>query len=174
MTSSDAATDARPPIVVRPAVAQDVPEIHALIRALAEYEREPDAVVGDVDALQAALFPESEDPAVFAHVVDHPHAPGRLAGMALWFRNFSTWEAAHGIYVEDLFVRPALRGRGIGHALLAHLARLCVERGYRRLEWWVLDWNEPALEFYARIGATPMTGWTVHRVDGPALRDLAG
>jgi GNAT superfamily N-acetyltransferase len=163
-----------PAITVRAALPQDVDELCALIRDLADYEQEPDAVVGSRDDLAAALFPSHGDAAVFAHVVDHPQAPGRLAGMALWFRNFSTWEAAHGIYVEDLFVRPALRGRGIGHALLAHLAGLCVERGYRRLEWWVLDWNEPALEFYGRIGAVPMTGWTVHRVDGPALRDLAG
>lgn len=96
-----------------------------------------------------------------------------LAGFALWFLNFSTWTGTHGIYLEDLFVRPELRGQGHGRALLQTLARLCVERGYQRLEWWVLDWNEPALRFYRSTGACPMDEWTVHRLTGDALRALA-
>jgi GNAT superfamily N-acetyltransferase len=108
---------------------------------------------------------------VFAHVAEHD---GEVVGFALWFLNFSTWAGKHGIYLEDLYVRPDMRRFGLGRALLAELARICVERGYPRLEWWVLDWNQPARAFYAALGAAEMDEWTVHRLTGPALRALAG
>lgn len=109
-------------------------------------------------------------PAVFAHVAEHE---GAVVGFALWFLNYSTWLGKHGLYLEDLYVTPQLRGSGLGRALLAELARICVERGYGRLEWWVLDWNSPAIGFYQRLGAVAMDEWTVHRLAGPALHALA-
>jgi GNAT superfamily N-acetyltransferase len=154
--------------VIRPARPADVPAIHRLIRELAAYERSEDQVTGSQEQLAAALF--GAQPAVFAHVAE---VGGQVAGFALWFLNFSTWLASHGIYLEDLYVTPALRGTGLGRALLAELARICVQRGYRRLEWWVLDWNSPAIGFYTAIGARPMDEWTVHRLTGPALAALA-
>ena len=99
---------------------------------------------------------------------------GTVAGFALWFLNYSTWLGRHGIYLEDLYVTPALRGAGLGRALLGELARICVQRGYGRLEWWVLDWNAPARGFYESLGAVAMDEWTVHRLTGPALDALAG
>ncbi len=139
-----------------------------MIKELAEYEKEPDAVVATEDLLHVALF--GDNPAVFAlvAVVD-----GAAVGFALWFRNFSTWLGRHGIYLEDLYVRPEFRGRGIGKQLLVELARICEDRDYGRLEWWVLDWNTPAWDFYEGVGAIPMSEWTVHRVTGDALRSLA-
>jgi GNAT superfamily N-acetyltransferase len=153
---------------VRFAEPSDVPEILAMIKELAEYEKEPDAVVATEDLLHVALF--GDNPAVFAlvAVVD-----GAAVGFALWFRNFSTWLGRHGIYLEDLYVRPEFRGRGIGKQLLVELARICEDRDYGRLEWWVLDWNTPAWDFYEGVGAIPMSEWTVHRVTGDALRSLA-
>jgi len=145
-----------------------------LIRELADYERSLAQVEATEESLHAALF--GPRPAVFCHVAETAPAGAAaypLAGFALWFRNFSTWTGTHGIYLEDLFVRPELRGQGHGRALLQALARLCVEHGYQRLEWWVLDWNEPALRFYRSIGARPMDEWTVHRLTGDALRALA-
>ncbi|MGN6330726.1 MAG: GNAT family N-acetyltransferase [Motilibacteraceae bacterium] len=165
---------ARPEI--RPARPDDVSEILAMVRELADYEREPDAVEATEEQLRAALF--GEHPAVFAHVVEHPdrdaRAEGRLAGFALWFRNFSTWLGRHGVYLEDLYVRPEHRGRGYGKALLQTLAQVCVDHGYGRLEWWVLDWNESAIGFYRSLGAEPMEEWTTFRITGAALRELAG
>jgi GNAT superfamily N-acetyltransferase len=108
---------------------------------------------------------------VFAHVVELGE---RVVGFAIWFLSFSTWLGRHGIYLEDLYVRPEARGRGAGRALLAELARTAVRRGYGRLEWWVLDWNEPAWRFYRDLGAEPMTEWTVHRLAGSTLEGLAG
>jgi GNAT superfamily N-acetyltransferase len=154
--------------VIRRAVPADVPAIYRLIRELAEYERSLDQVTGTEEDLRSSLFGPS--PAVFAHVAEHE---GRVAGFALWFLNYSTWLCRPGIYLEDLYVTPELRGHGLGKALLAELAALCVQRGYGRLEWWVLDWNEPALGFYRSLGATGMDEWTVHRLTGQALRDLA-
>jgi GNAT superfamily N-acetyltransferase len=154
--------------MVRGAGPEDVPAILALIRELATYEREPDAVLATEEQLRDALFGPA--PAAYAHVVEHE---GEVAGFALWFLTFSTWLGRHGIYLEDLYVRPEHRGRGHGRALLGELARLCVERGYGRLEWWVLDWNEPAIGFYRSVGARPMDEWTVHRVSGAALAALA-
>ena len=98
----------------------------------------------------------------------------RLAAFALWFLNTSTWTGRHGIYLEDLYVRPQHRGLGLGRRLMSELARICLDRGYARLEWWVLDWNEPAIDFYDRLGAQPMDEWTVHRMTGAALQALAG
>jgi GNAT superfamily N-acetyltransferase len=155
--------------VIRRARPADVPAIYELIRELAAYERSLPEMTGTEDQLRDSLFGRAE-PAVFAHVVEHD---GAVAGFALWFLNYSTWLCRHGIYLEDLYVRPDMRGRGYGRQLLAELAALCLERGYGRLEWWVLDWNEPALGFYRSLGAEPMTDWTVHRVTGRALADLA-
>ena len=140
-----------------------------MIRELAAYERAPDAVVATEQLLHDALFCDA--PAAFALIAEDDGVP---VGFALWFRNFSTWLGRHGVYLEDLYVRPDHRGNGHGKALLAALARICFERDYGRLEWWVLDWNEPAIAFYRSIGAEPMDEWTVQRVTGPSLRALAG
>lgn len=156
---------------MRRARPDDVPDLLRLVRELADYEREPDAVRATEADLHQALFGPA--PAVFAHVVQ-PQGSGPLAGFALWYVTFSTWLGRHGIWLEDLYVRPEQRGRGYGRELLAALAALCVERGYGRLEWWVLDWNEPARGFYRALGAEPMDTWTVQRLDGPALRALGG
>jgi GNAT superfamily N-acetyltransferase len=158
--------------VIRPARPHDVPTILALIRELAAYEREPDAVVATEAGLDAALFGEA--PALFGLIAEHPGADGPVvAGFALWFLNFSTWVGRHGIYLEDLYVRPELRGHGYGRELLVDLARIADERGYGRLEWAVLDWNESAHRFYASLGAVPMQEWTIWRVSGDALPQLA-
>jgi GNAT superfamily N-acetyltransferase len=150
---------------VRP---DDAALVLALIRELAEYERLSYEVDATEEALAGALF--GEHPRVFAEIAEWE---GKPAGFALWFYNFSTFRARHGIYLEDLFVRPAFRGHGIGKALLRNLARRCVAEGLPRLEWWVLDWNEPALAFYRSLGAVPMEEWTVQRVTGEALERLA-
>ncbi|WP_150252065.1 GNAT family N-acetyltransferase [Nocardiopsis deserti] len=155
--------------MIRPARPDDVPVIHALVRELAEYEKEPDAVVATEQDLRTALF--GPDAAVFAHVAQED-GDGQVVGFALWFRNYSTWTGRHGVYLEDLYVRPQARGRGHGLALLRTLARICVERGYTRLEWSVLDWNEPSIRFYESLGSRPMDGWTVRRLDGGALEAL--
>ena len=154
---------------IRPARPGDEAAIHQLICDLAEYERSLDQVGSSPADLRAALF--GPEPALFGHVAEHD---GGVAGFALWFLNYSTWTGRHGIYLEDLYVRPELRGSGLGRALLAELAGLCVQRGYARLEWAVLDWNEPALGFYRRIGAEPRNDWVPHRISGPALHRLAG
>ena len=155
--------------MIRPARPQDVPQIHRLIRELAEYEKSLDQVTGTEEDLRGALF--AGQPAVFAHVAEHS---GTVAGFALWFLNFSTWTGRHGIYLEDLYVMPGQRGTGLGRALLAELAGICVQNGYDRLQWWVLDWNSAARGFYESLGAEAMDEWTVHRLTGPALRALAG
>ncbi len=155
---------------VREASAADVPDILAMVRELAEYERAAHEVVATEELLEQALF--GPEPAVFA-LVAVDDASGEAVGFALWFRNFSTWLGRHGVYLEDLYVRPTHRGSGYGKALLQALAQIAVDRGYGRFEWWVLDWNAPALEFYRSIGATPMDEWTVQRVTGEALTALA-
>ena len=153
--------------MIRAARPDDIPTITSLVRGLAEYERAPGlAVASDDDFRRALLAPH---PAVFCHVAEDE---GSVVGFALWFVNFSTWVGRHGIYLEDLFVLPAARGKGFGRALLVELARICVERDYGRLEWSVLDWNEPAIGFYRSLGAVAMDEWTVHRLSGDALRDL--
>ncbi len=154
--------------MIRPARPDDVPAIYQQIHDLAEYERSLPEITATLADLHVSLF--GPDPAVFAHVAEHE---GEVAGFALWFLNYSTWTGRHGIYLEDLYVRPDLRGSGYGRQLLAELAALCLERGYARLEWWVLDWNEPARGFYDNLGAIGMDEWTVHRLAGPALAALA-
>lgn len=154
-------------MTVRAARPGDVDEIHRMVVELAEYERAGDEVASSPADLSAALF--GDHPAVFCHVAQG--ADG-LDGFALWYVTYSTWTGRHGIWVEDLYVRPEQRGRGTGRRLLAALAAECGRRGYRRLEWWVLDWNEPALAFYNSMGATAMSEWTVQRVAGPALAAL--
>ncbi len=154
--------------MIRPARPSDIGVIHTFIRDLAAYERGLDQVTATEDDLRAALL--APQPSLFAHVAE---ADGEVVGFVLWFINYSTWTGRHGIYLEDLYVTPEQRGHGHGRALLAELARICVQRGYRRLEWWVLDWNAPARGFYASLGATAMDEWTVHRLTGPALAALA-
>ena len=158
--------------LIRPARPDDVPEIHRLIEGLAEYEKEPDAVEATEADLHRSLF--ADTPAVFAHVAEHTGEDGAqvTAGFALWFLTYSTWTGRHGIHLEDLYVRPEHRGLGHGFALLQNLAHMCAERGYRRLEWSVLDWNTPAIRFYESLGSVPMEGWTVRRLDGDALDSL--
>jgi GNAT superfamily N-acetyltransferase len=157
--------------MIRPAVASDVPTIHALIRDLAEYERALDDARATEQQLHDALF--GPHPAAFAHIAEDD-GTGEPVGFALWFLNFSTWTGVHGLYLEDLYVRPEARGGGHGRALLAELARICTERGYGRLEWSVLDWNEPSIGFYKSLGAVPMDGWTVFRLTGQPLAELGG
>ncbi|WP_328299503.1 GNAT family N-acetyltransferase [Streptomyces sp. NBC_00435] len=156
--------------MIRSVVASDVPVIHTMIRELAEYEKVPHEARATEEQLREALF--GERPAAFAHVACTPE--GEVAGFALWFLSFSTWRGVHGIYLEDLYVRPGVRGGGYGKALLRELARICVERGYERLEWAVLDWNAPAIDFYRSVGAVSMDEWTVNRLTDDALRKLGG
>ncbi|GAB2750674.1 GNAT family N-acetyltransferase [Sinomonas soli] len=158
--------------LLRPAEAADIPIILELIHELAVYEKEPDAVKNTAEALTAQLF--GENPAIFAHVVEDSAGAGspEVMGFALWFLNYSTWEGTHGIYLEDLYVRPAARGRGYGKALLAELARIAVERGYARVEWAVLKWNEPSIGFYRSLGAVPMEEWDTFRLTGGALAEF--
>ena len=153
---------------LRAATAADVPTVLRLIRGLAEYERLLDECVATEAQLRETLFGDRPQAEVVIAEVD-----GRPAGFALFFHNYSTFLARRGLYLEDLFVFPQYRGRGVGRALLVHLARLAVARGCGRFEWWVLDWNEPAIRFYRSLGAVPMDDWTVYRVTGDALRRLA-
>lgn len=154
--------------IVRAAHPGDEPGILTLIHALAVYEKEPDAVANTTEMLGASLFGPA--PRVFAHVVERD---GVIVGIALWFLTYSTWLGTHGIWLEDLYVDEAQRGRGYGKALMASLAAECVERGYGRFEWTVLDWNAPSIAFYRAIGAEPMAEWTTQRLTGPALGRLA-
>jgi GNAT superfamily N-acetyltransferase len=153
---------------VRPIREDEVDELYAMIRELADYERSLHQVGSSAEDFRVALF--GPEPKLFGHVVEHE---GALGGFAVWFVNFSTWSGKHGIYLEDLYVRPHLRGLGYGKELLRTLARICVDRGYARLEWWVLDWNTPAVEFYRSIDALPMDEWTVNRLTDGALRRMA-
>ncbi len=153
---------------IRPARPEDVPAVVAMVHELAAFEKAPEQCRLTGPQLHTALF--GDRPALFGHVaVDAADEP---VGFALWFLNFSTWEGAHGIYLEDLYVRPGARGTGAGRGLLATLAAICVERGYPRLDWWVLHWN-PAREFYAALGAVAMDEWLPYRLTGAALRRLA-
>lgn len=156
------------PATIRFATAADLPEIAALIHELAAYEKLAGEVRFDPAVLAQNLFGERR----YAEVL-MAESDGVVQGFALFFHNFSTFEGRPGLYLEDLFVRPAARGSGIGKALLERLAMLAVERGCARFEWWVLDWNEPAIGFYQSIGARLMDEWTVMRVDGVALAQLA-
>ncbi|MGC9668902.1 N-acetyltransferase family protein [Planosporangium sp. 12N6] len=154
-------------VEIRPISRTDVAAVVAMVHELAEYERAADECHLTEAQLEAALF--GPQPALFGHVALIGDEP---VGMALWFLNFSTWRGVHGVYLEDLYVRPQARGAGVGRALLATLAAVCAERGYERLDWWVLHWN-PAREFYHSIEAVAMDEWVPYRLTGPALRDLA-
>ena len=153
---------------IRSATVADVPLILEFIRALARYEKLEHEAVATEDRLRESLFGDRR----YAEVLigDEGGAP---VAFALFFHNYSTFLARPGIYLEDLFVNPQARGRGYGKAMLVRLAQIAVERGCGRLEWWVLDWNSPAIEFYKKMGAVPMDEWTVFRVTGPALEKLA-
>lgn len=153
---------------IRRAQPEDVPALVELVYALAEYERAPDECHLTAEQLHTALF--GEQPAVFCHVAEHE---GQVVGCAIWFLSFSTWRGVHGIYLEDLYVRPTARGTGHGKALLTELARICATRGYERLEWSVLNWNTPSIAFYESLGARPQDGWTVYRLTDEPLRALA-
>ncbi len=153
---------------VREASEEDVPLILSFIRELAEFEKLSREVVATEDGLRESLFGERR----YAEVLIAEH-DGSPAGFALFFHNFSTFLGKPGIYLEDLYVNPAYRGAGIGKKLLVHLASLAKRRGCGRLEWWVLDWNEPSIGFYKNLGATAMDDWTIYRLAGTALDDLA-
>jgi GNAT superfamily N-acetyltransferase len=157
-----------PPCTIRVGRPDDVPTIFGLIKGLAEYERLSDAVVGTEDLLREHLFGERP----YAEVI-LAEAGGRAVGFALYFYNYSTFLTRPGIYLEDLFVLPDERGRGYGKALLMSLGRLALERGCGRIEWSVLDWNEPSIQFYRSLGAVSMDEWTINRVTGEALERLA-
>ncbi len=158
----------QPVIAIRPAVAADAGLILAFIRELGEYEKLSHEVVADEAGLAAQLFGERPRAEVLIAEVD-----GTAAGFALFFHNFSTFLGKPGLYLEDLFVRPAFRGHGLGKRLMVRLARIAVERDCGRFEWSVLDWNTPAIDFYRSLGATGMDEWTVQRVSGDALQALA-
>ena len=151
----------------RPATPADVPELLAMIRELAEFERMPDEVLATEEHLHGTLF--AATPAVFAHVAE---VDGEVVGMAVWFASYSTWLGSHGLYLEDLYVRPGHRGGGAGRLLLQTLAGVCRERGFERFEWSVLDWN-PARGFYEALGAEALPEWVRYRVSGEALDRLA-
>ncbi|WP_369134572.1 N-acetyltransferase family protein [Modestobacter sp. I12A-02662] len=153
---------------VRP---EDVPAMVRLVRELAAYEKAEHEALMTEDQLSAALF--AEQPALFGHVAV-ADGTDEVVGLALWFLNFSTWRGTHGVHLEDLYVSPGHRGTGLGRQLLRTLAELCVERGYSRLEWVVLDWNTPSIDFYRAAGAVPMEDWTVFRLTGDALGRFAG
>ena len=152
---------------IRPAQQDEVGIVLQLIHDLALYEKAPNEVEATEKELLETIFVDNAR--VFCDVVD---VNGEIAGMAIWFLNYSTWQGKHGIYLEDLFIKPEFRGKGYGKALLEHLAKVCDERGYGRFQWWVLDWNSPAIEFYKSLGAVAMDEWTVYRVSGDPLKKL--
>ena len=148
------------------AVRSDTTEILSFIKALAEYEHMANDVVADVPMLEHWLFDEKKAEVIFAE------EGGERVGFALFFHNFSTFLGRAGLYLEDLYVKPEHRGKGYGKALLQELARIAVERGCGRFEWWCLDWNTPSIEFYKSMGAVPMSDWTVYRITGDTLQEL--
>jgi len=154
--------------VIRPAGIEDTEEILALIYELAVYEKAPNEAKATAEQIRQSFF--CENPKVFCEIVEED---GKIAGLAIWFLNYSTWQGMHGIYLEDLYIRLEYRKRGYGKDLLKHLAGICKERGYGRFQWWVLDWNTPAIDFYTSLGAIAMDEWTVYRVSGKELNDLA-
>ncbi|MCX4542880.1 GNAT family N-acetyltransferase [Streptomyces sp. NBC_01565] len=154
--------------MIRMAEVSDVPVIHAMVRELAEYEKVPHEARATPEQLREALF--GERPAAFAHIAESES--GEVVGFSVWFLNFSTWRGVQGIYLEDLYVRPGARGGGYGKALLTELARICVERGYERLEWAVLNWNAPSIAFYEGLGARAQDEWSVYRLTDEALGEL--
>jgi len=155
-------------VIVRPATIADLPDIFKYIHALAEYEKASDEVVLSLDDLEQSFF--GENPQVYCLLSQEANV---VTGIAIWHLNYSTWLGKYGLYLEDLFVDPKYRGAGHGKALLVRLAQICVERGYPRFQWWVLDWNEPAIDFYKSFGAVAMDEWTVFRLSGDSLKKLA-
>ena len=155
-------------VTFRKAVREDVPLILEFIKGLAEYEKMSDEVVATEEILDEWLFDKEKEEVIFAI------AEGEEVGFALFFHNFSTFLGRAGIYLEDLFVKPKYRGNGYGKAILKRLAQIAVERGCGRLEWSCLDWNQPSIDFYLSLGATPMSGWTGYRLTGKTLADAAG
>ncbi len=155
--------------MIRRVTPDDVEPVVGMVHDLAEYEKAADQCHLTAEQLHAALF--DEHPALFGHVAQAED--GTVVGLALWFLNYSTWDGAHGVYLEDLYVRPEHRGGGHGRALLAALAGVCSGRGYTRLQWWVLNWNTPSIGFYRALGAEPMDDWTTMRLSGAALGRLA-
>ena len=153
---------------IRLAVPADTSDIHRLIYELAVYEKAPEQMVATVDQINKSLF--NDHPVAFCHVAE---VDGKIVGIAIWFLNYSTWLGKPGIYLEDLFVQPEYRGHGIGNGFMMILAELCVERGYERFQWWVLNWNTPSIDFYKSLGAIPMDDWTVFRLYGDALKKFA-
>jgi GNAT superfamily N-acetyltransferase len=153
---------------IRPAAAPDAALIHRFIGELAEYEKMADRVVATVADIETALF--GATPRAFCDIAE---IDGRAVGFALWFYNFSTFQGRAGMYLEDLYVRPEARGRGAGKALLAALARRCLDEGLRRMDWAVLDWNAPSIAFYDSLGADALDDWTTRRLSGEALERLA-
>ena len=156
-------------ISVRPARPQDASLIYSLVRELADYERLTHEVDSTQEQIAAALF--GPPPRLFCDIAEWD---GEAVGFALWFLNFSTFRGKHGLYLEDLFVRPALRGKGIGKALMQQLARHCLDKDLARFEWTVLEWNKPSIEFYRSIGAKLLDDWRVCRMSGEALAKFAG
>jgi GNAT superfamily N-acetyltransferase len=154
-------------LIIRPATPEDAELVFALVRELAEYERLLHEVEATLEMTREALF--CDKPRVFADIAEWQ---GKPAGLALWFYNFSTFRGLHGVYLEDLFVRPEFRGHGIGKALLRQLAQRCLTEGLARLEWSVLDWNEPSIGFYRSLGAIAKDEWTVYRLTGDSLARL--
>jgi GNAT superfamily N-acetyltransferase len=155
-------------VKIRSAEISDLSVILQFIHDLAKYEKAPNEVKLSLSELEESLF--GNTPQVYCLISE---ADGKATGFAVWHLNYSTWLGRHGIYLEDLYVDPKYRGLGHGKALLRRLAQICIERGYKRLQWWVLDWNETAIEFYKSIGAQPMDEWTVFRVSGSSLEKLA-
>lgn len=156
--------------MIRAATVNDVAEIRAMIRELAEYERAVEQARATEEQLREALF--GEHPAAFALIAEDD-GTGETVGYALWFPRFSTWTGTRGVHLEDLYVRPHARGGGHGKALLASLAAICERHGYERFEWWVLAWNEPTIDFYKSLGVEFLDEWTVCRLSGEPLRELA-
>ena len=156
-------------LVIRAARPDDSALIFALVRELADYEKMSDAVDATQEQIAAALF--APQPRLFCDIAEWD---GEGAGLAVWFLNFSTFRGRHGLYLEDIFVRPALRGRGVGKALMARLAARCVEQNWARFEWAVLDWNAPSIAFYKSIGAQVLDEWKICRLSGQALARFAG
>lgn len=155
---------------IRRAEVDDLPVIHQLIRELAHYERALEMARATPEQLHESFF--SDAPGVFCDIVESDE--GEVAGFAVWLLNYSTWTGTHGIFLEDLFIRPEFRGRGYGKAVLVHLAQECVAKDYHRLKWSVLDWNQPSIDFYRSLGAEAMDEWTEFRLTGDALSNLAG
>jgi GNAT superfamily N-acetyltransferase len=156
-------------MLIRSASPADIQIILDLVRDLAIYEKEESQAKATPEQIERALF--SPNPTAYCELVEVED--GAIAGFALWFNNYSTWTGNPGLYLEDLFVKPEYRSLGYGKALLIHLAKKCVANGWDRFQWWVLDWNEPSIAFYKSIGAIAMDEWTVYRVSGDALKELA-